>query len=105
MKKYFKLIDAKFEIELESLYYLGRGSNPLNGKYPGWSTSRHFVYRCASCGSTMSANNKNNWNCECNAMYLDIDACRFGSDLGSKNVLMYSKVKPTWLNRLYLKVY
>ena len=103
MEDNYKLIDSKFKIEIKGLYYLGRGSNPLGGKYPGWSTSRYFVYRCANCGSTMKANYKEYWNCKCKAIHLDVDACRFGSNYGDDNILVYSILKPTWLNRMYLK--
>lgn len=81
-----KKIKPKFEINIEGFQFIKRG--PLTS---GWVRSKDFLYRCAECGSTMQGDYNDYFNCACNAMYLDIDAGRFGSNLGDINILTYKK--------------
>lgn len=87
-----KLIKLEFELDIEGLRFLGRGST-ASSFIPGWSRSESIVYRCANCGDILSASYNDYWNCKCNAMYIDIDAGRFGSRFGDNNILVYTKVK------------
>jgi hypothetical protein len=82
-----KTIEPAFAYELDGYLYLGRGTGG-----GGWRRSKCFYYRCAQCGDMMRGDQNDYFNCECNAMHLDIDAGRFGSTCGDQNILRYQKM-------------
>jgi hypothetical protein len=41
----------------------------------------------------MPGENGDYFTCECRAMSLDADACRFGSVLGDQNILVYRDIR------------
>ncbi len=84
-----KNIEPSFGYELDGYLYLGRGTGG-----GGWRRSKYFYYRCAICGDMMCGAMDDYFNCECKAMHLDIDAGRFGSDYGDRNILRYQKPDP-----------
>lgn len=81
------LIEPQSGYLTEGYRYLGRGPS---GR--GWSRSPQLYYRCAKCGSMMNAAESDYWTCACGAMSLDIDAGRFGSWYGDKNILVYERL-------------
>lgn len=84
------IIQPNFPIEIDGYEYLGRGSTAVDGS-PGWSRKKGIAYRCANCGSLMPASFNDYYSCKCKAMFLDIDAGRFGSRYGDQNILVYRK--------------
>jgi len=85
-----KIIEPNFELKMIGFEFLGRSSKATGGSL-GWSRSENIIYRCAKCGSTMLASYNDYWNCECEAVHLDIHAGRFGSNYGDENILVYKK--------------
>lgn len=83
------LLEPQSGLLVEGHDLLGRG--PRAAGSSGWSRDPQLAYRCARCGSMMPADHASNYACECGAMYLDVDAGRFGSRLGDENVLVYEK--------------
>src|SRR5262249_59010098 len=80
-------LDPPQGYQVEGYNYLGRGSGG-----GGWTRRPNFSYRCAKCGDMMQASHKDYFNCTCNAMHLDKDAGRFGSQFGDRNILRYQKI-------------
>ncbi len=83
-----KEIEPDFSLAIEGYTFVGRGPG-FGSTSGGWSSSRQLLYRCAKCGSTMTADQNNDFRCYCGAVSLDSDAGRFGSTLGDHNILVY----------------
>ena len=79
-------ISPTFDTELPGFELAGRGSTSA-----GWSRDPSTSYRCAQCGSVMPASQDDFFECECGAMFLDVDYHRFGSQLGDHNIFVYRK--------------
>ena len=80
-------IEPAFDTNLPGLKFVGRGDSFASRS--GWPSSARYAYRCARCGSVMPADSVEYFMCRCGAMFLDVDAGRFGSSLGDVNVLVY----------------
>ena len=63
----------------------------------GWKRSADLLYVCDACGSAMPANCSDYFACQCRTMHLDVDAGRFGADLGDHAILTYRKL--AWWER------
>jgi hypothetical protein len=87
-----KLIQPKFNLKIDGMKFLGRGSK-ASGKQMGWSSNENIIYKCVECGSEMLASHNDYWNCKCGAIHLDFEAGRFGSNYGDENILVYKKNK------------
>jgi len=86
-------ITPDFDIEIDGFKFIGRGPNVINLFSTDWSRDDNILYRCAKCGSTMTASFNDYWSCKCKAVSLDIGAGRFGSQYGDKNILVYKRKK------------
>ena len=86
-----KLIQPKFNLKIDGMKFLGRGSK-ASGNGIGWNRNENIIYKCVECGSEMLASHNDYWNCECGAIHLDFDAGRFGSNYGDENILVYKKI-------------
>lgn len=84
-----KLIEPTFEIHVAGYQYLGRGPKVFGDPSGRWMGGNGIFYRCANCGSFMSASAMEYSYCQCRAMSLDVDASRFGSRYGDDNILVY----------------
>ena len=84
-----KIIQPKFNSEINGMKFLGRGPK-ASGTGLGWSRKENIIYKCVKCATEMKASQNDYWNCECGAMTLDFDAGRFGSNYGDENILVYS---------------
>jgi hypothetical protein len=69
--------------------YLGQGPQ---GR--GWSIGGAFAVQCRGCGDVWTEHPSDSKQCACGAMYIDIDAGRFGSRDGDLAVLVYQKNSP-----------
>jgi hypothetical protein len=86
------LIQPEFDTELEGYQFLGRGPE-TTGPAPGWERNDSLFFRCAKCGAMVHSTTNEYFNCECGAMFVDVDYHRFGSNYGDQNILVYKKVK------------
>jgi hypothetical protein len=88
------LLELKFDIIIEGYRFLGRGSKS-SGSNKGWEINNSIFFRCANCGTLKHSIINEYWNCDCGAMYLDVEASRFGSKFGDDNILVYKKKNKT----------
>ena len=83
-----KILEPESGIEVKGYNFKGRGPSATGNKN-GWRKSESLYFRCAKCGSMIPSIINDYYTCECCAMHHDLDAFRFGSTLGDKNILVY----------------
>jgi hypothetical protein len=52
----------------------------------GWPRTPGIFYRCLNCGYVMAAESMEYDTCFCGSMHRDVDAGRFGSNLGDRSI-------------------
>ena len=68
--------------------YLGNGP-AATGSSSGWTMSSSLYFKCIECGYMMCGDAQQSESCFCWKLHIDVDAGRFGSQLGDDKIEVY----------------